>query len=347
MKKQTTLCLVASLIGAAAVFAQTTATTVPVGYITCNIAGIPVGSPLASAETYISPSLVEAIEFAGLTESAATNVLTFSGGVPTTFDGTYVLEITSGASEGWWSTVVSSTATSITLTDDFPAGLGAGVQVSVRKHNTLGNFLGENQPGLVDFTGDPAVPWDEVQTYDPVAGAVAPFAWVTGPNLGDPNYPNGAWLNLGTSLPGNDTVIEPGGAIRVARVASAATSFTMTGTVKTTKTQVDVYPSLNWLGTLLATGATVNGMGLNNSLVPLTEDPNAPYDEVQFLGADQGFTVLAAYDTGTPPGVMSMLDLGTSLDAGDAIFAEGTGAIINRIGSAGSIITFPGTTVAP
>ncbi len=343
MKKQTTLCLVASLIGAAAVFAQTTATTVPVGYITCNIAGIPVGSPLASAETYISPSLVEAIEFAGLTESAATNVLTFSGGVPTTFDGTYVLEITSGASEGWWSTVTSSTATTITLNDSIPAGLSAGVAISVRKHSTLLSFLGNNAPGLATFTGSSVN--DEVQIFDPISQGSIPYAFVAGADLGDPAYPDGVWLNLFTSEYANNAIIEPGTAVRVVRNSADPLAFTAIGTVKTTKTQVDVYPNFNWFGTQFAVGSSLNGMLLNDQLYPF-DGVTPDYDELQVLGADQSVVPYAAYDT-TGSGPMSMINLFTSEDAGSWVFAEGTGAVIFRTGNPASTITIPGTVVAP
>ena len=342
MKKQTTLCLVASLIGAAAVFAQTTATTTPVGYITCNINGVPVG--FKDATTYIAPSLVEKTEFAGLTESAATNVLTFSGGVPTTFDGSYVLEITSGASEGWWSTVTSSTATTITLNDNFPAGLSAGVAISVRKHSTLFSFLGNNSPGLTTYDGVRVS--DEVHILNPATQGSVVYAYVAGADLGDPAYPDGVWLNLATSEYANNVVIEPGAAVRAVRKSAAGLSFVAVGTVKTTNTQVDVYPDYNWFGTPLAVGNTLNGMALNDQLHPYDGvTPN--YDNLQIVDAAQKASVYAAYDTTGEGGPMSMLDLATSEDAGSVLLTEGTGAVIFRTGNPASTITIPGTVVAP
>ncbi len=338
MKKQTTLCLVASLIGAAAVFAQTTATTTPVGYITCNIAG---KSP--SADTYISPSLAQATEYASVTVSAAANVLTFSGGVPDTFGPAYLLEITSGASEGWWSTVTSSTATTITLNDSFPSGLSEGVTVSVRKHNTLASFLGENAPGLTTYNG--VDPNDEVHIWNPSTQSLVIYTYIGGADLGDPLYPNGAWYDpsaAGDPI-ANGAVIEPGTAVRVVRVSATALSFVTTGTVKTTKTQVDIYKDFNWLGTMLATGSAFNGMGLNNSLV-LYDGVN-PYDELQIVNADQTVSQYAAYDTGAGN---DFLQIGTEeYAAGDTPFAEGTGAVLARGTAAASTITIPGTVVAP
>jgi hypothetical protein len=331
--------LIAAALACGLASAQTTAYTTPVGYITCNVAGTPAG--FTSADTYISPSLIESSEYAGVTVSALGKELTFTSGVPATFGTAYVLEITSGASEGWWSTVMSSTATTITLNDAFPAGLSAGVAVSVRKHSTLLSFLGNNTPGFVTFNG--ADPSDEVQIFNPVTQGAVPYAFVSGADLGDPAYPNGAWLNLGTSLIDNGAVIEPGSAIRVKRVAAGALAFTTVGTVKTTKTQVDLYKDYNWLGTLIANGRSLNGMLLNKQLRPY-DGVSPDYDELQFLGALQGTTPYAAYDDGLGG---SMLNLATSADGGADIFKEGTGAVVLRIGGGASTITIPGTVVAP
>jgi hypothetical protein len=332
-----TLIVLAAATGFAT--AQATSYTTPVGYITCEIAGTSEAPGSTQVETYITPTLVQPNEFSAQTTGATGAVVDFASGVPTTLDNTYVLEITAGANEGWWSTVLSSTSTSITLNDTFPGAVG--VQVSVRKHNTLGSFLGENKPGLVDFNGvDPS---DEVQIWDPVAQSVTAYGYVTGANLGDPQYPNGAWLKLSNSAIANNDIIEPGTAIRVVRIGSTSLSFVVEGDVKVTKTQLDLYPNFNWVGTPAAAGATLNGMNLNTSLVEF-DGVSPDYDELNFLAADQSSVAYAAYDTGSGK---SMLKLSDSSDAGTLVWDEGIGAVISRLGSSpASTITIPGTVVA-
>jgi hypothetical protein len=325
-----------ALLGALlAVGAADAAATDPVGYITHTING--------SGETYLSPTLVQPTVFAGQPNAnpSSSATITFAGGVPVGLDGSYVLEITDGPSEGFWSTVVSSTATSITVNDALPAGLAANVGVSVRKHSTVGTFLGLNSPSLVDFDGEKAN--DEVQLLDPVTQGTGAIVWVTGANLADPEYPDGAWFDLVLSAVANDYVIEPGTAIRIKRVGSSAT-FVSSGNVKITDTQVDLFQNFNWIGTPLATGGTLNGMTFNTQLVKF--DGESPtYDELQFLRPSQGIDPFAAIDDGV--GGSTMFDLVLSEDGGAEPFPEGTGVIINRINSPAGVIVLPGTVVQP
>jgi uncharacterized protein (TIGR02597 family) len=330
MKPITSFALLAAI--AATIGAANAAATDPVGYITVNIAG--------PGDTYISPSLVEATTFAGATTATPSggSVATFASGVPTGLDGTYVLEITSGASEGWWSTVTASTDTTVTVADAFPAGLPANTTISVRKHSTLRTFLGLNSPNLSNFNGvDPS---DEVQVLNPSTQVVTTYAWVTAADLGQPE---GAWFNLASSETANDTIIEPGSSIKIKRLGGAL-SFTTSGAVKVTKTQVDLYPNFNWVGTPLATGSTLNGMTFNSQLNQFDGiSPN--YDELQILRPNQVIVPFAAVDDGA--GGTTMFNLADSSDAGAEPFVEGTGAIIKRIGNPASTITIPATTVAP
>jgi hypothetical protein len=325
-----------SLLAAAAACGMAlgqTAYTTPVGYITHTIAA---SGTNPAAETYASASLVEPTVYSATSQSAATNVITFSGtSVPTTLDGTYVLEITSGPSEGWWSTITSSTASTIVLTDNFP--LATPTSISVRKHSTLKTFLGNNSPGLVTFNGVDNS--DEVQVWDPVGQGAVPFAYISGADLADPEHPDGAWWDLGNSAIANDYPILPGSAVRFKRIGGALT-FTSSGTVKTTKTQVDIYTNYNWVGTPLAAGGTLDGMTLNTQLNQF-DGVSENFDELSFLDASQQARPFAAVD-GAPP---TMYDLGNSVEGGSESFPEGSGVIIRRIGNPAGIITIPGTVV--
>lgn len=316
-----------------------TAYTTPVGYITSSIAGA--GSK-PSADSYISASLVEATAFAGVTNAApSAKTITFAGAsVPTTLDGTYVLEITSGASEGWWSTVTSSTSSTIVVNDNFPIGLASGLTISVRKHSTLKTYLGANVPGLIPFDGTSAN--DEVQILNPITQSVTAFAYVPASISG---AAQDGWFDLGASTNADGYVIEPGSSIKIKRVGATALTFVSSGTVKTTKTQVDLFTKYNWIGTPMAAGNTLNGMLFNTQLIPFN-GANPNYDELQFVNANQTVTAYAALDVSLGLG-QTMGDLGTSADAGSIVFPQGYGAILKRIGSAPSIITIPGTVVAP
>ena len=112
-----------ALLGALlAVGAADAAATDPVGYITHDIAGNVAALP-TGADTYLGPVLTNPVDYAGITtvDPSGLTTLTFASGVPATFDGTCYLEITSGTQEGWWSQIVSSTATTIVIADAVPA----------------------------------------------------------------------------------------------------------------------------------------------------------------------------------------------------------------------------------
>jgi hypothetical protein len=324
-----------ALLGAFfAVGAAKAASTDPVGYITHTI-----NANGSSADTYISPSLVNPTEFAGVSSSSPSggSVVSFAGGVPTALDGAYVLEITAGSSEGWWSTVVSSTATSITISDAFPASLPAGTSVAVRKHVTLHSFLGNNNPGLIDFNGVDAS--DDVQILDPSTQAAKSYVWVTAENSGTDN---GVWFDVAESVDANSVIIEPGAAVKVNRIGSTPLTFTSSGSVKTTDTQVDLFTNFNWVGTQSAAGSTLNGMNFQSQL-NLFDGESANYDEVQIVRASQVTEPFAAVDDGG----LTMFDLTNSVSAGSEPFAEGTGVVIVRTGNPASTITIPGSVVTP
>jgi hypothetical protein len=331
--------LAVALLAPGALFAQTTATTTPVGYVTHTIAG---AGEAASADTYVAPTLIQSSEFTGETTVSPSGgtVVTFSGGVPTSLDGTYVLEITAGDKEGWWSTVTSSTSTTITLEDALPDNLPANVSVSVRKHSTLQNFLGFNSIGLGTFNGADAS--DEVQVFNPVTQTAQPFAFVTADDWGDTvNYPNGVWLNLESGEPENNKIIFPGSSVRIKRIAADPLSFVSTGEVKTTKTEVDIYEGVNFLGATIAAGGTLGNSDFASQLFQW-DGSSAEYDEIQILALDQSVVPFASIDDGGP--VMwniSLSDYGTSQE-----FTGGTGLLLKRVGNPASTIVMSGTTVA-
>ncbi len=338
--KPITLFALACLTAPQALLAQTPVYTAPVGYIGHTIAG---SGANPSADTYLSPTLINSVEYSGtstVTPSGGATI-TLPSGVPTTFNGSYVLEITSPGSEGWWSNVVSSNATSITISDNFPASLPANVRIAVRKHSTITTFLGYNSPGLISYNGVDAS--DEVQFFNPVAQSVITFVFVTAADWGDlGNYPNGVWLNLSSGIPENNAIIEPGTAVRIKRVGSTALTFSSSGAVKTTKTQVDIYPGFNFVGVPKAALGTLGNLNFASQLNQYDGvSPN--YDELQKVAANQTATSFGAIDDG---GAV-MWNIGASDYATNEPFQEGTGLLLKRVGNPSSTITLQGTVVGP
>jgi uncharacterized protein (TIGR02597 family) len=335
MKTKITYSLLAAAAACSLANAETAYTT-PVGYITHTINSVGGGEAL----TIIGPSLIQPSVFSGAsTASPSGSTVTFSGGVPTGLDSTYVLEITSGAKEGWWSTVASSTATTVTTNDAFPGGLGSGTTVSVRKHNTLQTFFGENNPGLIAFDGGSG---DEIQIFNSDQSLTA-FSYVPSDVSGEATSD---WYNLSTAQIANDQIIEPGAAVIIKTNSASQLSFISTGEVKLTNTEVDVFPGLTLIAQPLAVGGSFNSMDLQNQLIPLNaEASNVDFDEFQIFNADQSLTAYAAADPAIF-GSATMVNLSSAEDAGAVSLAEGVGAIVKRNPSiSASTIILPGTNI--
>jgi hypothetical protein len=329
-----------SLLAAAAAcgfaFGQT-ATTTPVGYITHTVYGT-ASSSLPTTLTIIAPTLVQPNEFAGQTTVSPSGLttLTFSGGVPATFGVKDVLEVTAS---GWWSTVVSSTATTITVADALPAGLPANTAITVRKHNTVQLLFGENAVGIAPFNG---VTGDEIQFLTP-EGLIVPISYVPKEIT---ETATDDWYELSSSSIANDKVIEPGSAVIVKTVSATNLTFVSTGTVKVTPTQVDVFPNLTLVGQVDAVGATLGEMNLATQMIPLQDPLVIPFDEFQFLTPTQLLDGNVAL--GASVGGPGLGNLATSADASGTILREGTGVVYKRDpGQAASTLTFPGSTVQP
>ncbi len=326
MKLTYSLILAAAASGFA--FGQTTATTTPVGYITSTIGPNASASTEGSA-TFIAASLVRPAVFAGLTTAVAPapepattgSVISFSGGVPTGLDATSMLEISNGVQEGWWSAIVSSDATSITILDTFP--VAAGAQVSVRKFTTVQDVFGDNSPGLAPVGTEGG--YDEIQFLKPDIQEVGVILYA------------GGWVNLATELPAGDEIIYPGTAVKVIHRANTTLSVVTSGEVKTTKTQIDLYQNDNWLCQPNPTGGTFGTLNLGPQVLPT--------DKVDIFETDGGTgQVVTTYVSSG--GVM--YNLATEEDATNTPpIDEGTGYLITRGTGDASIVTVPAQTIAP
>jgi hypothetical protein len=153
------------------------------------------------------------------------------------------------------------------------------------------------------------------------------------------------WFDISSSSLADDMVIEPGAAIKIKKYGSTSSDFVSTGEVKLTKTQVDIYPDSNWVGTQLAAGGTLDYMQFATQLVAF-DGANTDFDELQIVSSDQSTVAYSALDPSLGAGSV-MGNLTDSSIASDVVFAEGTGAIIKRSSSgSASVLTIPGTVVS-
>lgn len=335
--KPYTYSLLAAALACGMAQGAATAYTTPVGYITASINGNPTAN-VFGADTYVASTLVQPSVFAGAATVSPSGgkTITFSGGVPLALDGTYVLEITNGSQEGWWSSVVSSTATSVTVLDTFPAALDANVSISVRKFSTINSLFGANSPGFTDIDGVDTNPPDEIQILNPIDQSARTIVYVKDV------APDG-WYDFVTSTPAGDEIIYPGTSVKIKRYGATPLSLVSSGEVKTTKTQVDIYPNYNWLGQTMATNGTLGSMSFVNQLVKF--DGVGANDFLELLSPTQ---VASQYVALIPEFGGFMADFVTTADSSTVPIEGGTGYVIQRAASnPASVITIPAQVIAP
>jgi hypothetical protein len=150
------------------------------------------------------------------------------------------------------------------------------------------------------------------------------------------------WYDPTTEEPAGGVIIYPGTAVKVLNYATGdPLPVVMVGEVKLTKTQVDVFPSENWLGQPNPTGGTLGSMQFGTQITELV-------DVLELFAPDtpvgQPSVAYIAFD-GT------MLKLDDESDASDVEIGAGLGYLITRPGSAAggepSVITIPAQVVSP
>jgi hypothetical protein len=318
MKTKISYSLLAAAMACGLAQGQTTAYTTPVGYLTTPIFGNVSGGP-AGAATLIAPTLLAPATFAGATNAApAANTATFASPtvVPAGLDSTYFLEIADGPSEGWWSAVASSTATSVVVADTFPSGLAATTKVVVRKFNTISSVFGATNSSNL---------------------APGDFIEILNPNLSITKivYANG-WFDENSEAPADNFAIEPGVAVRVIRAGTTGLSLVTSGEVKVTKTQVDLLQGETWVGQTFAANGTFGAMNLGPQILGT--------DKVEVYGVDGG--------TGQTVDVFvsaagQMFNESSEAEADSFEVPDSSGVVIRRPAGTASTITIPAQVIGP
>ena len=233
-------------------FAQTTATTDPVGYITLALAGSG-----TSGLTFSSLGLTRTVSYQGSAETLGTNTIVDNEATWTDnqYNGTgnaFYAEITSGPGVGQMYDITATTASSktITLGQNLAAGVVAPVTFKIRQHWTLGSVFGAaNEGGL---TGGTSTTADQILVYNGVGYDT--FYYSTGGLVGV------GWRKVGSS-PANltqaNTVLYPEDGLVVKRLGATATNVVLMGNVKTGQTSIAVSTGINIVSNVYAAGQTL------------------------------------------------------------------------------------------
>jgi hypothetical protein len=222
MKKTNLLAILALAATPAFLHAQTTSYSDVVGYYKKSF---PTGGSLHSV------ALLKPVTFQGTATSISSAVLTCNGAnwsanafVPVNGLPTYYVEITSGPREGYLYDIVSNTANTVTVDDASLSDAGTTPTFIVRAHSKLSEVLGPSV-ALSDYQ-------DQATIYNP-DGSYSNF-------LRDSSIPTG-WLDA-TLFSESDAVIYPNQGYIL--TTATAGDYTVTGTLKATKTAVPLFPNV-------------------------------------------------------------------------------------------------------
>ena len=329
-------------------FAQTTATTDPVGFITLSVKGG--GSVASPTLSLISPTVTQPISWQGaitaVSSSGGNTTITVSStpSAPWTVNqfnapnGSFYAEIVTVTPNnhvtGALAVITATTTSTITVTGNLTSPsvfAQVGDTLRIRKDMTIADVFGAaNTAGLL--ASDDGSTADEILIYD---GALfSAYFYYTG----SPGFPAG-WYDTGFSLvPGaaQNVVIGPHQGVVIKRKTAGALSFTSNGAVKTGGTLFPIVNGLNVLGTASSKGLTLGTCGLytgnaNTGVKP--SDDGSTADEVTIYTATGQTNYF--YYTGSPGFAAGWYDSGFSLPPGggdNVIIAPGTSFVLNRKG---------------
>jgi hypothetical protein len=299
MKKNHLIAVLALAATPAFLHAQTTSYSSIVGYSKVDV---------AAGGGVVAPVFVKAAVFSG---SATVSGQTFSGSFstslnPTSFTDrpnypTHYVEITSGPNEGAVFDVQSAGPSGIS-TSGIPAGLsGQTVSIAVRPHVTLGDVASASA-GLADFS-------DAITVYRE-NNIKSSYIYTTSGVVGD-DY----------STPSDHVVIYPGYAVMFNTIGNS--TFTLSGEVKTTKTQVPLFAGETLIAPLDPQG------GKNVSQLNLAGALEGYTDAISLVSTTGDLSLNSFYSDGAT----DMLDENyTPVDATtDKVVNAGNGFIVNTL----------------
>ena len=212
-------------------FAQTTATTIPVGFVTKTIPASPDG--VSPGQLALSIPLYQTADFTGVVASIDSTTQFTLTGANFTFDASNdthnprLVRVKSGANVGLYiNKITANTTTQLTVSTDISSILSVGDTIEVFPANTLGKVFGSYAFG----TTIPVLATGLTATTTGTGNVFILLNKVWGTY-----YNNGTiWKKAGSPSAQDDTVITPDAGVFVVNYAQAAIPITLTGTIPST-----------------------------------------------------------------------------------------------------------------
>lgn len=312
-------------------FAQTSAITDPVGFITLSVPGTTAGA--SSALSFKGLSLTRAVEYQGSAETVGQNTLvdneaTWTDNQFNGANGKYFVEIISGTHTGATFDIQTTTAATktITLAQNLPAGAAGPLTFKVRKHWTVGSVFGPaNESGLGggDFTTA-----DQILVYNGTSYDTYYYQTV---GLGGTGWRKGGDAVTDAA----NTVLFGEEGIIIKRKQAGAVNVVLLGAVKTGSTSIPVAPGTNIISNVYAGNVTLGSSGLytGNATTGLASGDFTSADQVLIWN---GTSYDSYYYQTSGLGGNGWRKGGDAVnDASSAAIPPGTAVIIKRGGAAG------------
>lgn len=253
--------LAAALLAPGALFAQTTATTTPVGYV--SLGDTTIGQPAVKANTdsYIAIPLFNTSDYSGLVDSVSGSTVNllgtpgFTAGQFASPTNPYYFVVESGPLSGLVGTITANGASSVTVATQFGdsiSTLANGAKITIRKAWTLKSF----------FTGNTI----------PTGTLVSVYGGASGINVSADaiyEYDGTGWIDTDTLDGADDVILYPGEGFKLRTPAgSPITSLVVSGEVPTNSTRTLIDKKLvgvaqdNMISYFSPTGEVIGASGL-------------------------------------------------------------------------------------
>lgn len=239
-------------------FAQSTATTDPVGFSTLSIAAAVGANP---SYTFGGIGMTRPVAYQGSAETATGGTTTLidaqANWVDNQFNGplsaiTHYLEITSGPAAGTTYDIVATNdaANSLTLSQPLAGSVLAGVSFKVRQHWTIASVFGAaNEAGLLAGTAATA---DQILIFN----GTGYDSYFFRSAVSD-------WRLVGDNItPRGGVILYPDDGVTVKRNGATAVNVTLMGAVKVGQTSFPVFTGNTFIANPFATSMTLASCGV-------------------------------------------------------------------------------------
>jgi hypothetical protein len=278
--------LALALLAPGVLFAQTTAKTTPVGYVTevlepnrDNLIGLTVHSPAVAS---------------GVLDSATNETVTDAGVDYTsllTAGSTYILEITNGSGNGVIQEVTAWTATTLSTPQNISSQITGGTTTyKLRKAPTISDIFGStNSVGLTSSPDGSASAADVILVPDGAGGFINIVFYDDGADQ--------LWIDASFNDVSNLPIVYTD-ALVVARKGGVAKSLTVSGEVKLTPTKYVFNSGDNYVGAVYPVGSTLGGSTMGPQMLASVDGSAGDADLVLMPDGAGGYTTFMYYNDG-------------------------------------------------